>query len=471
VEWFRERHDLIVLNRIRDAFKNQFYGTIEVWRLFGANVTLNVWESHKGKENGKSQLLYFIYFFIFRDVFEYLKNFNKINDILIDERPLIVEAISDDKRINGFWLPIVENYDFSKVILVADNISIYEKYSNHFKVQLLIKFDIFDWINSRIFVIRFIFRNFYFLFFRKSLFYPISSIQIINIFILQINTVTKFKWLVKKFAPKGFLTFWDWYDIGSAGTSVFKSKGLPTFTFIHGAAGKESLKEFIPLNADYIFSWGKYHTESLCDLGIDRKKILQCGCQRMEDFSSNAVEKPNEKGNSMLILMTAMIDSCFIDDILDIVILYSLDCSISIRLHPSTKLRDLDKNLQTLDVHYLTTDDESIEVSISKSDIIIVDTSTAGFDAINMDKPVFVIDSAPIKRPQDIMDDIVNYGAAIFCSSAKDFDINFQKYQTDPEFRSQLAINRKKFVNDFICDYGDQATEKMIKKIEIITNK
>lgn len=469
MDWFRKRHDLLLLSRLRDEFKNQYYGTIEVWRLFGANVTLNVWESHKAKASRKSQILYFIYFFLIKDIFEYFKHHKKNGSILMDKRSLIVEAISDDKRINGFWLPIVENYYFNEVILVSDNISIYEKYSSQFRVQLLIKFDIFDWIGSRIFICRFIFRNFYFLFFQKSLFYPISSIQIFNILILQINTVTKFKWLVKKFAPKGFLTLWDWYDIGSAGTAVFKSNKLPTFTLIHGAAGKESLKEFLPLNADYIFSWGKYHTESLCDLGIDRKKILQCGCQRMEDFSRNAIEKPNEKGNSMLILMTAMIDSCFIDDILDIVNLYSSDCSISIRLHPSIKLSDLDIKLQTLDVHYLTKDDESIEVSISKSDIIIVDTSTAGFDAINMDKPVFVIDSAPIKRPQDVMEDIISYGAAIFCSSAIEFGINFQKYQTDPEYRNHLSINRKRFVTDFICDYGDQATKNIIENIETIT--
>ncbi len=145
--------------------------------------------------------------------------------------------------------------------------------------------------------------------------------------------------------------------------------------------------------------------------------------------------------------------------------LFQLLCALPLNIN----LSDLDIKLQTLDVHYLTKDDESIEVSISKSDIIIVDTSTAGFDAINMDKPVFVIDSAPIKRPQDVMEDIISYGAAIFCSSAIEFGINFQKYQTDPEYRNHLSINRKRFVTDFICDYGDQATKNIIENIETIT--
>lgn len=470
MEWFRERHDLLVLNRIRDAFKNQYYGTIEIWRLFGANVTLNIWEFYRGNTYSNKNIFYFFYFFILKDFVYYFKHKKKLKNIEINSKPFIVEAISDERRISGFWLPVAEKFSKDEVLLLTENVDVYLKNNSKFNVYFLIEFSLFEWLTSRFYIIHFILKNFRFLFFNKSLFSPLTSFHIINIITLQISSVIKFKYLIRKYHPKGFLTFWDWYDLGSAGTSVFKSKGLPTFTFIHGAAGKESLKEFIPLNADYIFSWGKYHTESLCELGISRSKILQCGCPRMDGFKNNILERKEAYNSSILILLTAVIDPCFVNDIVYIVNHYSKEHTIYIRLHPSTKQNNLDKKLQSLNIHFLTSDIESIETSISKSDIIIVDTSTAGFDAINMDKPVFVIDSAPVKRPQDIMEDIINYGAAIFCDSFAELERDFHRYKSDSEFRNRLLINRRRFVNDFICDYGNQATKNMFEKIDIITN-
>lgn len=469
MEWFRERRDLIVLNNLRDAFKNQFYGSIEIWRLLGANVTLKYWEKFVFKKNKKSAIIYLFYFLFFVDFIRLFKFKKYKTRLIFNENPLFVEALSDNVRVNGFWLPVMENYEVGKAVLVTDKIEIYNKYKNLFSVYPLVSFSFVEWILSRIFIFTFVLKNFIFLFFKKKVFHPITSIELINIFILQINSIIKFKWAIKQIKPKAYLSIWDWYDLGSVGTSVFKSKGLPTFTFIHGAAGKKSLKEFIPLNADYIFSWGQYQTLSLCELGTDRNKILQCGCPRMKEFKDFTIEKSDEKRLSILILLTAMIDPCFVDDIQYIVKHYSKDYTIHIRLHPSIKLNNLDKKLQSLNIHFLTTEIESIETSISNSDIIIVDTSTAGFDAINMDKPVFVLDSAPVKRPQDIMEDIINYGAAVFCDSFADFERNFHRYKSDPEFRSNLSINRRRFVNDFICDYGDQATKNIIKNLNAIT--
>lgn len=468
MDWFRERRDLLVLDRIRNAFRNQYFGDIEIWRLFGANVTLNVWESYKENRNSHKNYFYFFYYFFLKDALQYVKHQKKLVCNTNISKPFVVEAITEERRIKGFWLPVAEEIPKEKVLLLTENTNVYLNNKSKFNIHFLIEFSLAEWIKSRLFIINFILKNFKVLYKKKSLFAPLKPIHIINILILQISYVVKIKYLIKKHNPNGFLTFWDWYELGSAGSCVFKSSGLPSFTFIHGAAGEKSLREFVPLNADYIFSWGKYNTRSLINLGVTQTQILECGCQRMASFNDKKFNEIASIKNTILILLTAIIDEYFTNDIVYVVNHYSKDYSIIVRLHPSTMINNLDIKLQNLNINFVTCNDETIEMSIGKSEFIIVDTSTAGFDAINMDKPVFVIDSAPVQRAQDIMEDIVNYSAAIFCRSVIDFDNNFQHYIVDEEYRRQLSLNRKRFVDDFILDTGAKATNNIIKYLNSI---
>lgn len=471
MEWFRERRDLIVLNNIREAFKNQYYGSIEIWRLLGANINLKYWEKSTFKKIKKAPIVYCIYYFFFSDFIRFFKYRNLHSKILIDNNALFVEALSDDARISGFWLPILKNSEIGKAVIVTEKIEIYNKYSPLYSVLLLKSFSFLEWIKGRIFIVLFLVKNYKFLFLNKKEFHPISAIDLLNIIIIQINCATKFKWAVNKYKPKGFLTVWDWYDLGSVGTAVFKSKGLPTFTFIHGAAGKESLKEFVPLNADYVISWGNHNTKSLLEYGIRENRILQCGCTKMKSFRQYQSQEEIIGKFILLIILTAIIDPLFVDDIILISTTFGSTIELNVRLHPSTNIGDLDEKLLSLKINFIIPDEETIEKSISDSSIVIVDTSTAGFDAVNMDKPVFVIDSAPNRRNQDIMDEVLFYGAAVFCRSFQEFEANFQKYKNDSEFRNHLSRNRIRFVDDFISDYDEIAAVKIIDSINIITKK
>lgn len=467
MEWFRERNDLVVLDRIRSVFKNQFFGDIEIWRLLGTNVTLNYWERSKGSATKYNAFFYFIYYFLLADFINLVKLRNCNTGSLIEKNTLFVEALSDEARVQGLWLPIVKEYESGKAVIIGEKRDIYDKYKNNYNVLVLRSFSFIKWLKSRFLIINFIIKNFNFLFYNKKVIHPLRSFDLVNIITLQINTILKFDWLIEKYNPKAFLTVWDWYDMGSAGTAAFKARGKLTFTFIHGAAGKEALKEFVPLNANYIFAWGRHNTKSLLELGVNADQILEVGCSRIK-FSEHIGFKKS-KPEKITILLTAVLDPCFLYDIVQIVNHFTNDYKINVRLHPSLSLDTLDRILKNLDVNFVPTHDETIEETITKADYIIVDTSTAGFDAVCLNKPVFVLDSASVKRPQDIMEDVLKYNAAIFCPSFDNFKISFNNYITKTDTQTEITKNMTKFRNDFISHYGADSARKIYTKIEEIS--
>jgi hypothetical protein len=470
MDWFNKRDDLIVLNSIRDAFSNEKFDGIEIWRLLGANITLNYWEAVNNKSLSFKLKQYktFLYIFFCYDFLKLIKNYKKINYIKPKLKPVFIEVISIENRIKGFWKPLADLYDNENAILITDKIEIYQNLKNEYNTSLLLKFSFTDWCFTRIFLLGFIIRNFNKLFVKQKTYKPITPIQLLTTIALQLTLVTKLKWLVSKYNPKAFLTVWDWYNLGSAGCAVFKFNKLTSFTFIHGAAGKEALKEFLPLNANYIFAWGNHNKKSLVELGVFEPNILVCGCTRMKPYNFAKTESYQNKEN-LLILLTFLINECFLNDINDLIKNYSNNYNISIRLHPSSQIEKIAPKINCNEVIFIESKNETIESSILNSDIVVLDTSTAGFDAVNLLKPVFIIDSSPIPRPQDIMKDIIDAKAAVFCRSVSEFHTKLAKFKNDENYKKELMYNIANFNKQFIAFFDKEAAYKAKEFIEVLS--
>jgi hypothetical protein len=471
MDWFNERLDLKVRDAVRDQLKNQYFGNFEIWRLFGANITLKIWQNYKNQKLRISFIIdfvFFIYFLLLRDI---LKWYFKIRceSGKIVTNPVVIEAISDESRFRGLWLPVAEQFKNCDLLLVTSDENIYKKYKSDYNVQIINKFYVSHWFLSRIEILKFIYKNFNFIFFEKIK-SPLSGLDLLNIYIIQLDNVIRYKHIVQTFKPSCFVTTWDWYYLGSAGTMVFNSYDLPTFTFIHGALGKDGLNEFVPLNADYIFSWGKINTKALIELGVSCDSILEVGCPRMKPFKRQEGFLKENFENRILILLTANINPHFVKDIVKIVQYYSNMYKITIRLHPSTTFDSLQLEIKNLNVHFVTTYDESIEDSILKSDFVVSDTTTAAFDVVYLDKPLFVIDSAPIPRPQDIVNEIVSYNAAVFCRSFDEFILNISNFFISSDLDIIFSRGREEFVNDFISLVESESALESCIKIRSILN-
>jgi hypothetical protein len=474
MKWLQEREDLKILSNVRNALRHIRYGRIELWRLFGANITLQYWEGALGKTKISAVLIQLINLFFLTDFKKYFRHRHSTFNYKGDERPLIIEALSDDEKLRGFWLPVAQALGKNKSIIVTEDIAIYEKYKQDFNVLLLAHFSIVEWLKSRFFIAYSFFTHFIFYLTKKQKekITPLSILSLFSVFIEQINRVVKFKWVIETIKPSGYLTIWDWYAMGSAGTAVFKSYALPTFTFIHGAAGKDALVEFVPLNADYIFSWGKHNTQNLIELGVKREQILEDGCPRMTAFLDTDAAISSDGKKIIMILLTANVDPVFVYDIKEIAAKYQNDFDIQVRLHPSKSKEELHEALINAPLTFITKHDESIEKSIEKAFVIVVDTSTAGFDAINRDKPVFVIDSSPIKKNQDVMADVIKAGAALFSPSFSDFVQRFDHFisESDTTLKATLTQNRRHFIQHFVAEFSDASAKKMVQSMQKITH-
>ena len=110
---------------------------------------------------------------------------------------------------------------------------------------------------------------------------------------------------------------------------------------------------------------------------------------------------------------------------------------------------------------------ETIEESIGRGDIIVVNSSTAGFDAINKDKMVFVLDSAAIPKTQDIMLDACEAEAATFCSSFSVFEAKFDDYLNSADLRHFYQEKRRLFVNDYVAYFGEDAAREIAEKMNL----
>ena len=468
---YHDRPELKTLDYCRDFVRHLKYGQVELWRLLGSNLTLNHWELSKGKTNQNQGWGHFFYLFLVRDFLQLYKHWHlNTKDY---SQAFIVEALSDDKKLNGFWLPVAQCLKKDKVVLLTESMSVYTAYADKFDVIVPTKFSVADWLKSRVLILRvlitFLFNN------TKDhplSIQPFNNIAIVNLLVEQINRVIKLQWIAKNVHPKGYLSIYDWYPLGSAACTAFRKYKIPTLTFIHGAVGKQSLIDFTPLNADYIISWGKHNTRTLIEYGnITAKQIIEGGCPRMYPYFDTPTEKENKANKTILILLTSTITDNFKEDIDAIGSTYKNNFDLEVRLHPSMSAKEFKSEFTNTLFTITDSSKETIEESIGRGDIIVVNSSTAGFDAINKDKMVFVLDSAAIPKTQDIMLDACEAEAATFCSSFSVFEAKFNDYLNSADLRHFYQEKRRLFVNDYVAYFGEDAAREIAEKMKQLSNQ
>ena len=279
------RPDLYVKHELQENFKNENFRNVRISKIIASNITQSYLSFEKKKFNLVKELFSIFYLIFIRDLYVFVKFYFRIKKRIDSNNQIIIEAISDESRLRGFWLPIAKKYKKDGCLIITENLHVYNKYSSEFNVIIPYKFSFLLWIKSRCYILLRLFK-----------FYRLAKVQdnythffalrirIVADIIYQINSVVRADKVVKNYRPISFLTIWDLYPIGAVFCNVFSSYKLPSVTFIHGSIGIKSLIEFIPLNADYIISWGNYNTNLLKSNGINSKKILECGCPRMTEY-------------------------------------------------------------------------------------------------------------------------------------------------------------------------------------------
>ena len=282
---YANRPDLFFKHQLQSNFKNETFNKISISNIISSNITEFYTSFNRKKFKVVNELLKIIYLLFIRDLYVYAKFHFKTSQVPLLKNKIIIEAISDEIRLRGFWLPVAREYKKDNLYILTEDLKLYNKYKTDFNIIIPYSFNFLLWIKSRFYIISKIIK-FYNLIKTKenNTNFIALKLRVLGDVICQINSIVKSDELTKSYNPTSFLTIWDLHPLGAVYCSVFKKYNIPSITFIHGAIGVNSLIEFIPLIADYIISWGKHNTSLLKLNGIKPNKILECGCTRMTEY-------------------------------------------------------------------------------------------------------------------------------------------------------------------------------------------
>ena len=479
VDEYINRPDLKFQHYLQKKFKNEFFNNISISKIIAASVSQSYLSFERKKFKALKEFLKIIYLLFFRDIYLYLKYCAKIVEPAFMQNKIIIEAISDQARLRGFWLTSAKAYKKNEFYILTEDLKIYNKYRLKYNIIIPYKFNLILWIKSRFYIIL-NFTNYYKLIkVQDDSFNHLSfKLRLLFDIINQINNSIKSDYFIKKYTPSCFLTFWDLYPFGAVYCNSFRKFNLPSITFIHGAIGVKSLVEFLPLNADYIISWGKHNTNLLKSNGVKMKNILECGCPRMIEYLGPDIDqikndknkfKINSEKKVICFLNTGIIRAEWINDIEKIIKKFSNKYELICRPHPSNNANYISKYFpKNLKIFF--DNDISLERTISMSDYFITDSSSAGFDAIFMKKIVFLVDSNDADVYQDIMYDAYKANAVLFSKSVEDFLIQFDNVVNNYDFRYEILKNQALFITDYVSLYSEKSAVSIRKSIhEIIS--
>jgi glycosyltransferase involved in cell wall biosynthesis len=257
---------------------------------------------------------------------------------------------------------------------------------------------------------------------------------------------------------------------GSIG-QVAEQMGIPSFTFVHGAFGVHAVSGYTPVNADYILTWGDYQKDLLLQRGVEERRILVTGCQRLEPFvRAGGDTKPGfAKKADILVGFTTLAPEnwrVWSESLIELHRLlpeYRLIC----RLHPSSRVgraqfRELTEHGDGLVV--MESRERELRECISDSEAVIVQSGSLALDAVFMGKPLFVYDSYD-SGERDIGCDMVEQGAAVYATTPKEMADRIREYLGNGQTREDLISRGREFVRKYVSCVGEEAARRTVQAI------
>ncbi|MCE2787667.1 MAG: CDP-glycerol glycerophosphotransferase family protein [Sphingobacteriales bacterium] len=273
--------------------------------------------------------------------------------------------------------------------------------------------------------------------------------------------------------PKAVLTDHDRQMINSSLVLAAKAKGVPTFTFIHGST--DPAPDFIPLLADYMLCWGQYHFQQFTSLGIPPEKLIIAGNPKISIETTINKEIIKEKLNldNRLVAVFAS-NPINIQEKLELAEMFCSCISLVaseykgiFKLHPNETLGDysslINKYPETI---FLTSKDILNEEIFAIADLIVCHNSTIAIDALIKKIPVIITHPDFITYPLGLGEKLLEEAK---CPGAKDTDklINIFTQCVASEFRDNLIINSKNYIDNYCNRFDIESAKFIVEKIKV----
>jgi hypothetical protein len=237
------------------------------------------------------------------------------------------------------------------------------------------------------------------------------------------------------------------------------------------------MADFTPLVARKVLVWGDVQRGLFRASGVPDESIHAVGCQRLPEERPCAREDRREKlallglageGPMVLVGMTVLRTTQREAWLTALGSLISAmpGTRFLIRLHPSNRRQQFPGLYAgETGVRVIESGELSLEESIALADMVLVDTSTLGFDALCFGRPVAVLFPYPFCRAEDVLHEAVDRGAALYAEDPLEMASLITSFWKDAAERLMQAEKARRFVESYVASRGDASARLVARAV------
>jgi hypothetical protein len=281
-----------------------------------------------------------------------------------------------------------------------------------------------------------------------------------------------FRQLLASLRPRAIVTEYDRGARWSCLVLAARSLGIPTFTLQHGVIGEEGIG-YVPLVADKIFCWGETTRDLLVPCGVSSERIVLGGCPRLD--RQLAVEPPEARAKlgldaakPVVMLATAPYAGLERTRLVEMFAgcMERLPEAVGIvRLHPSETLEEY-RELARLHPAIRFSDNcaASLDESLAAADVVVVQNSGIGSDALVKGRLAIVADLPP--SPLGHGRDLVEQAGCPCAKSADELLAAVRTLLLDDAARRRRRADAGRYVERFCAHFGRDSARQIARAVE-----
>jgi glycosyltransferase involved in cell wall biosynthesis len=262
----------------------------------------------------------------------------------------------------------------------------------------------------------------------------------------------------------------DDHTLGRLAVKVAKKLDIPSLLVIHNPATSFCIRQ-LPIYATKAAVWGELHKSEFVKKKVPSSKLIVTGCPRFDEyvkkplFAREAVFKMLNLNQDKKTILLAP-DPIEANKQMELVMLsISLlkkinNIQIVIKLHPDDKdpefYHPIIKSIDPSESIVLTKDSDLFSL-LNISDIVIVDSSTVGLEAIILGKPVIAANFSHSLKSFSYAES----GAALGVYTPEDFAEAVEKVLHDRAVQERLRVAREKFVYEYAFKLDGAASKRI----------
>jgi hypothetical protein len=465
-----------LVQAVKNIVRDDVFRSVRLGDVLGSSITVSSWHGSfttnpPSRFSPAGSSLYYLWG-------KQLRAFGKrIRPESLPAGRICIEILSSELRFKRFWQPIVEQLGADRCLFVLANRRLRLELPSSYVTVALDEIPV-DWSDLRRWLLPRYAR------WRQQLKNATTDFglntssvkQLLNILIVQTIRISASHELGKGLQPTAFLSTWDQSSIGAPLCAALRSQGIPTYTLVHAAIGRQSLPEFVPLNAQYVMVWGETQRELFLDAGVEDSRIIVTGCQRsrLGTLPQREVNEQNlqrlglssEKRTIVVSFTLLMHDqwSIWVQAVCQFANALP-DIQVVCRLHPSHQRADYATLADTVQLRVIESSVLNLEECIAIADAVIVDSSTSGFDALLQGKLVAVLDPYPTPKNQDVMLEVIESNSCLYSRSPIDLAEQLKHLWSDDAELDLLRKRATSFISRYISAYDEEAAEKVVECI------